>query len=255
MAYDMVGEGIPLVFIHQVATDRRLWHQQRLSLAARYRLITVDVLGHGELGWQWPLDELSIERAATHIQWLLERLGTGAAFLIGVSMGAAVAMRFALKSPALVRGLILLSPWTHVSEDTRSLIDRLFRFAEAGDMASHTELFLSHVFPTAYLERRIAEVERLRAMVMAQNARAVAYTWAACLAYSVAGELGDIRAPTLVIAGLNDLFTPPYLAREVASGLLAVELEVWSEIGHFPFLEDPLRFNRRLETFIRATSP
>lgn len=253
MTYDVVGEGIPLVFIHQVATDRRLWHQQRSSLAARYRLITVDILGHGER--LWPLDELSIERAATHIQWLLERLGTGAAFLIGVSMGAAVAMRCALKAPSLVRGLILLSPWTHVSEHTRSLIDRLFRFAEAGDMAGHTDLFLRYVLPTAEFERRVAEVEHLRTMAMQQNARAVAYTWAACLSSSVAGELGDIRAPSLVIAGLNDLFTPPYLAREVARGLLAVELEVWSETGHFPFLEDPLRFNRRLERFIRASSP
>jgi pimeloyl-ACP methyl ester carboxylesterase len=249
MAYDMTGEGIPLVFIHQVATDRRLWHRQRLSLAPRYRLITVDVLGHGER--LWPLNELSIEHAATHIQWLLERLGTGAAFLIGVSMGAAVAMRLALNTPALVRGLVLLSPWTRVSEHTRSLIERLFRFAEAGDMTSHTDLFLRYVLPIAYLERRIAEVERLRAMALEQNARAVAYTWAACLSSSLADELGDIRAPSLVIAGLNDLFTPPYLAREVAQGLMAVELEVWSETGHFPFLEDPLRFNRRLETFIR----
>jgi pimeloyl-ACP methyl ester carboxylesterase len=88
-------------------------------------------------------------------------------------------------------------------------------------------------------------------MAMEQNARAVAYTWAACLSASLGNELGDIRVPSLVIAGLNDLFTPPYLAREVAQGLLAVELEVWSETGHFPFLDDPLRFNRRLETFIR----
>jgi pimeloyl-ACP methyl ester carboxylesterase len=212
-------------------------------------MITVDVLGHGEV--LWPLDELSIERAATHLQWLLDRMGTGAAFLIGVSMGAAVAMRFALNTPSLVRGLVLLSPWTHVSEHTKSLIERLFRFADAGDMASHTDLFLRYALPTAYLERRIAEVERLRAMAIEQNARAVAYTWATCLSSSVAGELGDIRAPCLVIAGLNDLFTPPYLAREVAQGLLAVELEIWSETGHFPFLEDPLRFNRRLETFIR----
>jgi pimeloyl-ACP methyl ester carboxylesterase len=245
----MAGEGIPLVFIHQVATDRRLWHQQCLSLAPRYRLITVDVLGHGER--LWPLNELSIEYAATHIQWLLERLGTGAAFLIGVSMGAAVAMRLALSTPSLVRGLVLLSPWTRVSEHTRSLIERLFRFAEAGDMASHTDLFLRYVLPIAYLERRIAEVERLRAMALEQNARAVAYSWAACLSASLADELGDIRAPSLVIAGLNDLFTPPYLARAVAQGLMSVELEVWSETGHFPFLEDPSRFNRRLETFIR----
>jgi pimeloyl-ACP methyl ester carboxylesterase len=251
MAYDMVGEGIPLVFIHQVATDRRLWRQQYPSLSPRYRMITVDILGHGER--LWPLNELSIECAATHIQGLLERLGTGAVFLIGVSMGAVVAMRVALNTPLLVRGLVLLSPWTQISEHTRILIERLFRFADVGDMASHSDLFLRFAFPPSYLERRIAEVERLRAMAMEQNTRAVAYTWAACLSTSLVGELGDIRAPSLIIAGLNDLFTPPYLAREVARELPTVELEVWSATGHFPFLEDPVRFSRRLDMFIRRS--
>jgi pimeloyl-ACP methyl ester carboxylesterase len=249
MAYDMTGEGVPLVFIHQVATDRRLWDQQRMSLAPRYRLITVDMLGHGEL--LWPLAELSIERAADHLQWLLGRLGAGAVFLIGVSMGAAVAMRFALNTPSLVRGLVLLSPWTRVREHTQRLMERLFRLAEAGDMAGHADLFLRYVLPIAYFDRRLAEVERLRAMAMEQDAKAVAYTWAACLSASLGDELGAITAPTLVIAGMNDLFTPPYLAREVAQELLVVELEVWTETAHFPFLEDPARFNRRLEAFIQ----
>jgi pimeloyl-ACP methyl ester carboxylesterase len=50
---------------------------------------------------------------------------------------------------------------------------------------------------------------------------------------------------------LSDLFAPPYLARGVAEGLSEVELEIWEETGHFPFLEAPERFNRRLELFIQ----
>jgi pimeloyl-ACP methyl ester carboxylesterase len=60
-----------------------------------------------------------------------------------------------------------------------------------------------------------------------------------------------IQAPSLVIAGLRDLFTPPYLARAVAQELAGVELEVWEGAGHFPFIEDPWRFNRRLERFVK----
>jgi 3-oxoadipate enol-lactonase len=249
MAYDMEGEGVPLVFIHQVATDRRLWHHQRNSFYRRYRLITVDVMGHGEVAW--PPGEFSLERAANHVQTLLERLKAGPAFVIGVSMGAAIAIRMALSNPLLIRGLILVSPWSHTSEHTRSLVARLFRLAEAGDMLTHTDLFLRYVLPTLYLERQSLEVERLRALAMEQDAKAVAYTWAACMASDLSDCLRDIHAPSLVIAGLNDLFTPPYLARAVADGLPEVELEVWEERGHFLFLEDPTRFNRKLEMFIR----
>jgi pimeloyl-ACP methyl ester carboxylesterase len=249
MAYDAEGEGVPLVFIHQVATDRRLWQHQHTSFNRRYRLITVDVLGHGEV--RWPAQEFSLERAAGHVQDLLGRLNAGRAFVIGVSMGSAVAMWMALDDPLLVRGLILVSPWSHTNEHTKSLVDRLFRLADAGDMAAHTDLFLRYVLPIAYLERHTSEVERLRALAMEQDARTVAYTWAACQASDLTDKLGQIQAPSLVIAGLNDLFTPPYLARSVAEGLADVELEIWEETGHFPFFEDPMRFNRRLETFIR----
>ena len=64
-------------------------------------------------------------------------------------------------------------------------------------------------------------------------------------------KLNDPAAPSLIIAGLNDLFAPPYLARGVAEDLAEVELEIWEETGHFPFLEDHERFNRRLDLFIQ----
>jgi pimeloyl-ACP methyl ester carboxylesterase len=250
MAYDIEGEGVPLLFIHQVATDRRLWQHQRKPFSQRYRLITIDVMGHGEVAWSH--QEFSLGHAADQVRILLERLETGPAFVIGVSMGATIAMKLALSHPTSVRGLILVSPWgPDVSEHTKNLVDRLFRLAEAGDMATHTDLFLRYVLPPAYLEGHTTEVECLRALAMEQNAKAVAYTWAACLASDVTESLREIRARSLVIGGMNDLFTPPYLAREVAEGLSEVELEIWDETGHFPFIEDPSRFNRRLETFIR----
>jgi len=237
------------VFIHQVATDRRVWKHQRASLSGRYLTVTVDILGHGAQGW--PLDEISIGQAAIHVQRLLEQVVPGQAFLVGVSMGAAVAMQCALNAPSLVRGLILISPWMRISEHTKSLVDRLFRLAESGDMTAHTDLLLRYVFPPSYLKRRVPEVDRLRAIVMEQDSRTVSYAWAACLAAGVDGDLAEIRVPSLVIAGMNDLFTPPYLAREVAAGLFDVELEIWNASGHFPFVEDALRFNRRLEMYIR----
>jgi pimeloyl-ACP methyl ester carboxylesterase len=250
MVYDSEGEGVPLVFIHEVTVDRRLWHHQRNAFSRRYRLITVDVLGHGEATWP-SLEEFSLERAADHVQDLLGRLNAYPAFVIGVSMGAAVAMHMAFKDPLLVRGLILVSPWNYMGEDTRCLVDRLFRLAEAGGMMAHTDLFLRVVLSTIYFERHASEIEQLRAMAMEQDAHTVAYTWAACLVSDLTEKLEKIQAPGLVIAGLNDLLTPPHLARSVAEGLAEVELEIWEETGHFPFLENPARFNRRLETFVR----
>jgi 3-oxoadipate enol-lactonase len=249
IAYDIAGEGVPLVFIYKVATDRRLWYHQQSIFCRRNHLITVAIMGHGRVPWM--PEEFFLEHSAAHVQTFLKRLQVRPAFSIGVFMGAAIAMRIALREPLLVRGLIRISPWSRTSEHTRSLVERLFRSAEVGDMSTHTDLSLRYVLASTFLACRGQELEHLRTLAMAQDAKAVAYTWAACMASDLSDRVRAIYAPSLVIVGLNDLFTPPYLGRAVADGLSEGELEIWEEAGHFPFFEDPSRFNRRLDMFIR----
>jgi pimeloyl-ACP methyl ester carboxylesterase len=250
IAYEMEGEGVPLLFIHQVATDRRIWRYQRKSLSQRYRLIAVDVLGHGEIAGS--PQGFSLEDTVDQLRMLLTQLRSGPTFVIGVSMGASIAIRLALGDPASIRGLVLISPWSFdTSKHTRNLIERLFRLAEAGDMASHADFFLRYTLPPVFLERHSDDYEALRTLVMEQDPRAIAYSWAAYIAADVTGTLKDLQVPSLVISGFGDLLTPPYLARALANELPTVELEVWEEAGHFPFFEDPARFNRRVEKFIR----
>jgi len=248
IAYEVEGEGIPLVFIHQVATDHRLWYHQHAYFHTRYRTLTVDVLGHGPV--EWPLGDRSLERAAHRVQQLFQRLGTGPAFVIGVSAGAAVAMLIALEAPTLLQGLVLINPWSAPNAHVRSLGERLFRLAESKDMVAYMDLFERYAFPVDAVGRQHTEVEWLRTLVLEQDPRAVAYAWAACLAFDLDERLAEVTTPSLIIAGLHDLFTPPYLASAVAKQLREAELEVWEETGHFPFLEDPRRFNTRLEAFI-----
>ena len=166
-----------------------------------YRTITVDVLRAwaDRLAAAYRLNRASSStHSAAH-----GRLGIGPAFVIGVSMGAAVAVRMAFETPALVRGLGLVSPWSVASGDMQSLINRLFRLAEAGDVAAHADLFLRYCFPATSSPTRAAEVDRLRAIILEQNAWAVAYTWVACLASDLRAELRQITVPSLIICRLE----------------------------------------------------
>ncbi len=245
--YDVQGEGVSLVFVHEVATDHRLWLHQKTYFDRRYRMITVDLFGHGKAAW--PKSEVSIKHAAQVIRHLLEHINTPPAFVIGVSLGAAVAVGVALDVPKLVRGLVLVSPWSHTDEHVRDLVGRLLRLAKAKRMPAHMDLLHRYLFPPAYSENHLPEVQWLRTMSLEQDNKMVANTWAACQTLDLRHQLGEVKAPTLVIAGMNDLFIPPYLVRALADRLPDVELEIWEETGHFPFLEDPVRFNRRLEAF------
>lgn len=86
---------------------------------------------------------------------------------------------------------------------------------------------------------------------MEQDSKTVACAWAACLSPNVDDQLEEIGTRSSVITGLHDLFTPSYLAQEVAGGLFQVELAIRSVTEHSPFWEGFWRFNRRLEASIR----
>jgi 3-oxoadipate enol-lactonase len=197
-----------------------------------------------------PPGDYPLEQTTRHVQQLLQQLGIGPAFVIGLSAGAAVAMLIALEAPTLLRGLVLVNPWSTPHAHLRSLAERLFRLAESKDMVAYMDLFQRYAFPAGARGYR-AEIERLRTLVLEQDPRAVAYAWAACLAVNLGERLTEISTPSLIMAGSYDLFTLPYQARTVAERLREAELEVWEETGHFPCLEDPERFNARLGVFIR----
>src|SRR5690606_13493318 len=141
---------------------------QRNHFRGRYCLIMLDILGHGAVALlrdgedSWPQQEFSITQAAARVQQLLEQLAVGPGFLIGVSMSAAIALQIAVNAPRLVRGLVLVSPWSYVDEHIRELTHRLFRLAEAANMPAHMELLLRYLFPPAYAEAHVSEVEWVR---------------------------------------------------------------------------------------------
>lgn len=102
-----VGSGAPVVFLHGGLADHRtaLFHVQ--SLGRAHRLVCPDLRGAGRSRSDGPL---SWDRLAADVAALLAHLGVDRAVVGGTSMGSGVAVRFALRHPRLLRGLILMSP-------------------------------------------------------------------------------------------------------------------------------------------------
>ena len=103
--YKEVGEGVPFVFQHGLGADAN----QPLSLfkpPPGVRLICMEVRGHGASDLGAP-EQISIETFASDLAALLQRLGVSSAIIGGISMGAAVALKFALHFPGRTTGLVL----------------------------------------------------------------------------------------------------------------------------------------------------
>jgi 3-oxoadipate enol-lactonase len=102
-----IGDGHPVVFVHGGLADHRAALFRVGQLAGTHRLVTPDLRGSGR---SVHAGDLSWDRLADDVAALLEHLGLERAVVGGTSMGSAVALRFALRHPRLLLGLILMSP-------------------------------------------------------------------------------------------------------------------------------------------------
>ncbi len=104
-SYDVDGPpGAPaIVFVHGTRLTRSMWQAQLNDLRDTYRVVVLDLPGHGALADQ----PFSVVAAADEVARVIEEAAGGRAVVVGLSLGGYVAMDLAARRPELVRGLVL----------------------------------------------------------------------------------------------------------------------------------------------------
>jgi len=231
---------VPLVLIHGAGGDHLSWPSQ-LRRMAGYRVYAPDLPGHGKSKTSGR-QRIPAYRD-TILDWLLT-LELPRFFLIGHSMGGAIALSLALKHPELLHGLALLSSGTHLPVNL-SLIE---------DLAS------PQAFPAAvenicrWSFSRGANsqvVEGVRKAMLQSRPSVLTADFRACDAFDLSGELGKVRVPTLVLVGEEDKMTPIRFSEELRDGIPGSELEVFTGAGHMLPLEKPEEVAEKIRAFLK----
>jgi pimeloyl-ACP methyl ester carboxylesterase len=104
-SYEVAGpaDAPALVFVHGTRLTRSMWDAQRKELADRFRVIALDLPGHGTLADR----PFTVEAAADEVARVIEEAVGGPAVVVGLSLGGYVAMDLAARRPELIRGLVL----------------------------------------------------------------------------------------------------------------------------------------------------
>jgi pimeloyl-ACP methyl ester carboxylesterase len=119
--YDSTGTGTPIVCIHPILLTGEVFSYQRASLSDRYRVITLDIRGHGQSPFSE--DPVTFARIAEDIRQLLDLLDIPQAYLCGYSVGGQIALEAILANPDRYLGVILISSTSELTDTFhRSLV-------------------------------------------------------------------------------------------------------------------------------------
>ncbi len=254
IAYDAAGEG-PLVLAIPGMGDLRSQYRMlapRLAEAG-FRVVTMDVRGHGETSTGWP--DHSLAGVGADALALIAALDAGPAIIIGNSFAAGSAVWAAAEAPDAVAGLVLIGPFVRDVPTSRWQA-LMFRVSMSGPWkrAAWT-WYWSSLFPSQQppdfdehrdlLAKNLSEpgrFEALRAMAFASKTAS-------------AERLDKVRAPTLVVMGTRDPdFSDPegegrYVAEQLHGELLLVD-----GAGHYPHVEVPDATVDPVIAFVRQTA-
>jgi pimeloyl-ACP methyl ester carboxylesterase len=105
--YEEYGHGAPVLLIHGLGSSTRDWEYQIPDLAAHYRVIVLDVRGHGRS--DKPREPYSIAGFAEDAMALIEHLNYGPVHLVGISMGGMIGVQLGVERPDLLKSLCIVN--------------------------------------------------------------------------------------------------------------------------------------------------
>jgi pimeloyl-ACP methyl ester carboxylesterase len=248
--FERKGEGPDVLLIAGLGDPAEAWQFQLDGLSDRYRVTAFDNRGTGRT--PLPDEPLSVAGMAAEAAGLLRAFDVPAAHVAGFSGGSVIAQELALRHPELVRSLVLMSTWDRADAYFRAMLDSWRWMAAA---APSERAFYEAFFVWVYTARAHADgtVEQIIDETMEfphrTSVEAMQSAIDAFLAHDAADRLRHIAAPTLVLAGGQDLATPPRYGRIVADAIPGARFEVLADEAHQPFQEVPDEFNARVDAF------
>jgi 3-oxoadipate enol-lactonase len=249
IAYDDIGSGLPVVFLHAFPLNRTMWEPQVGALVAECRCIPVDFRGFGESAAAPPY---SMDRYADDVAGVLDTLQIERAVIVGLSIGGYVSFALWRRHRERVRALVLAD--TRAGADSVAQAERrraLIELVETqGSSAIANAQIASLVGPTTR-DKRPDIYDAVHRMIAQAPADGIVGSLEAMMSRPDSTETcATIDVPTLIVVGDEDVATPPAEAHALQQLIPHSRLEVIEQAGHLSNLERPAAFNTVVSEFL-----
>ena len=253
IAYERVGEGPPLVFVHGVAEDSRIWEPQLAGLADEFTVVAWDEPGAGRSS-DLP-ENFGLAGFADGLAALLEALDLGPAHVAGLSWGGTVVLELYRRHPELVATLIMIDTYAGwkgslPADEVRARVAGTRKMLAASDEEFDPTLpgLFANDPPAKFVPLLAAIAADVRPATLGHEMTIMAET-------DLSDLLPHIGVPTLLIWGQHDVRSPLNVAHQFEQAIPGSTLVVIGRAGHMSNLERPEQVNDAVREFCRAHPP
>lgn len=259
--YEESGAGAAVLFVHEFGGSCRSFDAQVKAFSARYRCIAFNARGYPPSGVPAAVAAYSQDKAVDDIVAVLDHLGVAQAHLVGVSMGAASSLQFALRHPQRCLSVTLVGIGSG-SDDPKSFRENseaTAKLIEAGGMAALAGQMNKNPNRRRLAENNPAEHRRFTEQLLAMSPLGHANTMRGVQGgrsplYAHEARIAELRVPVLVVVGEEDegcREPSDFLKRALPDA----SLHVFPRTGHCVNLEMPEAFNRLCLGFVDTARP
>lgn len=249
LAYQIQGNGPPLVLLHGGVTDSRSWRKQIEGLSDDFKVIAWDAPGCGKSSD--PPENIDLGGYAYYLYTFLQKIGIENPHIAGLSFGAGLAIEFYRKYPCIPKTLILASAYAGWagSLPPDNVEERLKKGLKQSEMPP--KQVVDSWIPTLFSDSASDSVKKETATIMSDFHPAGMRAMLSAFAKADLREtLPHIRIPTLLLYGEKDQRSPLTIAKSLNNTIPASKLVVIPEVGHACHAEAPDAFNAEVRKFI-----
>jgi len=252
--YRSKGSGPPLLLLHAGICDCRMWDDQIWEFAPTRRVIAPDLRGYGQ--------SKMVAGRFSHrldIRALMDHLGVARAVLVGVSMAGRHVLDLTLENPDRVDALVLvcagLSGYSWGDSATQDADEAVESALAAGRREEAAEIELKTW--VAGPRRRLDEIDvglrrQVREMILQSYANQPELGEPLPFEPPAIGRLQEVRAPTLIIVGDEDVPDVMTIADRLAAGIAGAQKVIMGGTAHLPNMEQPGVFNHIVGEFLES---
>lgn len=250
IAYQDQGNGLPIVFLHAFPLSRMMWAPQEAALARDFRVITLDLRGHGES--DAPLWHYTLEQAADDVLGLLDYLAIPHAVLVGLSMGGYILFTCYRRYAERVKGLVLAD--TRAQADTIEGMRARFEMAQIAykqGARAIADIMIPKLLSPTTIQTKPELVRQVRTMIEGNQISGIAGDLMAMAARPDSVPLlHQIACPAQIIVGELDLPTPQPDSELMADRIPDARLTIIPGAAHLSNMEQPDLFNETVRSFV-----